>query len=321
MKKASEANAPVDMNAGTTIGTEHFRDKRIPAKVLDERSPDQWTLAVQAPSRYKLILIHSGNAVLSFRDRETAIIAPAAVFVPHGTDATLSLGQPEPGDMMVLFHPCFVFDTLKLYYDLKDEPNPSTSYDGFMLYRFSPDRDPLERALFLEPSAYRFLHDTAKRMNGELERQPDELWPCRARSYLLEILIACTRLRESHAGLIIGEGATRDSRGLQGLYGYLIAHLGEKLTVDEIAGVFGTNRTSLQARVKETTGLSVAQYVINLRVQTASILLRNTSLPIAEIMDRTGFVDESHFSRIFRRLTGKTPSDFRKAFIFPSYVQ
>ena len=321
MENAQETKNDEPAAIGSAVGREFYRGKKIPAGVLDGRALEHWQAALGNPARSKLALLHSGNAVLSIRGRETPIIAPAAVFIPHEADVALKLTSADRNDKLVLFHPQFVFETLTFDFNFTDERDPGACNDGFMLYRFSPEREPAERSLFLEPGVYRFLSESAERMGDELERQSDWSWLCRARSYLLEILIACTRLRESPAGLFADEGAPSAEPGVDGLYGYLVARLGESLSVDAIARAFGTNRTSLQARVRRATGLSVAQYVISLRVQTASVLLRNTSLPIAEIMDRTGFVDESHFSRSFRRFAGRTPSDFRKAFIVPSYVR
>lgn len=321
MESAQKTGHAEPVTIGLSIGREFYRGKKIPAGVLDGRAIERWESALRNPARSKLVLLHSGNAVLSVCGRETTIIAPAAVFVPHEADVALKLTAGDRNDKLILFHPQFVFETLTLDFDFSDDRDPGACNDGFMLYRFSPERDPAERSLFLEPGVYRFLSESAERMGDELESQSDWSWPCRARSYLLEILIACTKLKESPTGLFAAENAPTVEPGIEGLYGYLIARLGERLSVDEIAHAFGTNRTSLQVRVRRATGLSVTQYVISLRVQTASVLLRNTSLPIAEIMDRTGFADESHFSRSFKRFTGQTPSDFRKAFIVPSYVR
>jgi AraC family L-rhamnose operon regulatory protein RhaS len=333
MKSAQEMPSRELMSAGTVVGKEFYRGKKIPAGVLDGTSFVEWPLALASPARCKLVILHSRNAVLSVQGRETTVIAPAAVFVPHGSDVALRLAAADGDDKLVLFHPQFVFDSLTLDFDFSDERDPGSCNDGFMLSRFAPERDLPERALFLEPGVCRFLNDAVSRMGEELDAQPDWSWPCRARSYLLEILIACTRLRQGAAGLYavegpflgapgagVGEGLSRDP-GFGDLYAYLVARLGESLSVDSIARAFGTNRTSLQERVRRATGLSVTQYVISLRVQTASILLRNTGLPIAEIMQRTGFVDESHFRRSFRRVAGRSPSDFRKSFVVPSYVR
>lgn len=321
MEKDNGTKPQTPVTAGTTVGKEHFTGKQIPVGVIDGHSREGWFSALESPTRCKLMLLNSGNAILSIHGRETAIIAPAAVFIPHGSEVRLTTGPADGSDALILFHPQFVYEPLTLNFHFTDERDPGSCNDGYMLYRFAPDREPAERSLFLEPSAYRFLRESVERMGAELESQPDGFWPCRARSFLLEILIACTRLRESPVGIFVDQSEPADGTALRNLYGYLIAHLRERLTVDAIAREFGTNRTSLQERVRKATGLSVAQYIISLRVQTASVLLRNTSLPIAEVMERTGFIDESHFSRSFRRFAGKSPSDFRKAFIFPSYVK
>ncbi len=306
---------------GTTVGRERYTGKMIPAGVLGGDRLADWPRALSETNRLKLILLQSRNAVLSIGRGRSAVIAPAAVFLPHAADIGLSLPAAGPEDKLILFHPQFVFDTLGADFDFSQARDPGSNYDWFLLRRFAPDRPAAERVLLLEPRVCRYLDDAAGRMKTELESQPDWSWPCRARSFILEILIACLRLQSTGAGPSAGDGALVSEPGLEGLFGFIVSNLREKLSVEKIAAEFRTNRTTLQEKMRRATGLSVAQYLIRLRVQTASVLLRNTSLSVAEIMERTGFADESHFSRSFKKFTRRSPSEFRKEFVVPEYVK
>jgi transcriptional regulator GlxA family with amidase domain len=62
---------------------------------------------------------------------------------------------------------------------------------------------------------------------------------------------------------------------------------------------------------KSITGVSPAKYLKVLRMQQAATLLTTTFLSVKEIMIRVGFADESHFVRDFKRLYGRTPSEYR----------
>ena len=61
----------------------------------------------------------------------------------------------------------------------------------------------------------------------------------------------------------------------------------------------------------QATGVSVMEYVIRLRVRLACRLLQDTMLPIAEIAERIGYADVTHFGRMFKKHTRLAPSDYR----------
>lgn len=59
--------------------------------------------------------------------------------------------------------------------------------------------------------------------------------------------------------------------------------------------------------------LSYGEYIRKLRIEKATELLHNTNHSLSEIAYLTGFSDQSHFTRIFKKHTGKNPSDYRKS--------
>ena len=72
--------------------------------------------------------------------------------------------------------------------------------------------------------------------------------------------------------------------------------------------------TKLKRRFKAATGSSLIDYLQNLRIEEAKRSLENTDLPIEEISERVGYSDASFFRRLFKRLTGLTPSHYRRFF-------
>ncbi|MBK9981834.1 MAG: chromate resistance protein [Saprospiraceae bacterium] len=63
---------------------------------------------------------------------------------------------------------------------------------------------------------------------------------------------------------------------------------------------------------KHFDNLTFGEYLRKLRIEKAIQLLQNTTLPLTQIAYLTGFSDQSHFTRIFRKHTGKNPSTFKK---------
>jgi transcriptional regulator GlxA family with amidase domain len=71
---------------------------------------------------------------------------------------------------------------------------------------------------------------------------------------------------------------------------------------------------TLKRRFKAATGCTVIGYLQNLRIEEAKRLLENEQLPVDEISAESGYSDASFFRRLFKRLTGLTPSEYRRMF-------
>jgi transcriptional regulator GlxA family with amidase domain len=71
---------------------------------------------------------------------------------------------------------------------------------------------------------------------------------------------------------------------------------------------------TLKRRFRASTGSSLIEYLQNLRVEEAKRLLESTELPVEDISEQTGYSDTSFFRRLFKRLTGLTPSKYRQMF-------
>ena len=61
----------------------------------------------------------------------------------------------------------------------------------------------------------------------------------------------------------------------------------------------------------KTTGITIVQYLTVVRIRQAARLLRETDLAVTEISDRCGFGDVTYFEKVFRRLRGMTPRQYR----------
>lgn len=82
-------------------------------------------------------------------------------------------------------------------------------------------------------------------------------------------------------------------------------------SVGDIAARVGLSAYQLNRRLKNLLGITARQLLVKARIDTASELLRNTNLPIGEITQRSGYCDQSAFTRQFRQSTGLTPRQYR----------
>lgn len=89
-------------------------------------------------------------------------------------------------------------------------------------------------------------------------------------------------------------------------------NLSYQWTVEEMAVLVGLGTTAFNEKVKNYSGFSPLNYLINIRISEAIRLLKREDKNVTDIALETGFYSSQHFSTTFKKLTGYTPSEFRK---------
>ena len=89
-------------------------------------------------------------------------------------------------------------------------------------------------------------------------------------------------------------------------------NLSHQWTVEEMAALVGLGTTAFSEKVKSYTGFSPLNYLINIRISEATKLLKRQDVPITDIALDVGFYSSQHFATTFKKLTGYTPTEFRK---------
>lgn len=94
---------------------------------------------------------------------------------------------------------------------------------------------------------------------------------------------------------------------------YIYEHVGERLTVGQLAEVCGYSPSRLQHLFREYTGTSMTEYIRREKMERACLLLKHTDLSCAAIGQKLSFCSQSHFAQRFREETGMTPAEYRAA--------
>lgn len=84
------------------------------------------------------------------------------------------------------------------------------------------------------------------------------------------------------------------------------------LDVQYLTNNIGMSRSSLYAKMKALTGMSINDYINKLRIEKATQMLTNTDLAILLISEQTGFSSQRYFSTAFKAIIGCTPSQYRE---------
>jgi AraC-like DNA-binding protein len=87
--------------------------------------------------------------------------------------------------------------------------------------------------------------------------------------------------------------------------------------VADIARRVGLSAYQLNSRIKTLLGITTRQLLTKTRIDTASRLLRTTTLAIGDIAQQSGYFDQSAFTRQFRQSTGLTPRQYRRRHLNP----
>lgn len=93
---------------------------------------------------------------------------------------------------------------------------------------------------------------------------------------------------------------------------FIAAHLGEELSLEQVARAANTSAFYFCKIFKAATGLTFTDYVARARVEKTKELLLNANVRISEAAFAAGFQSLSQFNRVFRRVTGEAPTRYRE---------
>lgn len=97
---------------------------------------------------------------------------------------------------------------------------------------------------------------------------------------------------------------------------YVDQHYQEDLSLHEIAQRFYVSREYISRKFKQQFGINLSEYLAQIRIQKAQLLLLNPHFRIAQIAAMVGYQDEKYFSKVFKKVTGMSPVAYRKQYQF-----
>lgn len=99
---------------------------------------------------------------------------------------------------------------------------------------------------------------------------------------------------------------------VRNVHQYLIEHLSERVTIDELSRRFLMNPTTLKSMFKKVYGDTIAAHMRNHRLAQAALLLQTTGDEVAAIAQAVGYDSPSRFTTAFREVYGQTPVEYRR---------
>ena len=124
-------------------------------------------------------------------------------------------------------------------------------------------------------------------------------------------------LKEFCCGYLARQSAQQESesvRPIRKAKQYIQEHYSEPITQEEVSGMVGLSPAYFSVLFKKTEGEGFARYLINVRMEQAKILLRETNSPVSEICRLVGYNDVKHFTHTFEKAAGVKPAVYRKLY-------
>jgi transcriptional regulator GlxA family with amidase domain len=110
-----------------------------------------------------------------------------------------------------------------------------------------------------------------------------------------------------------------EQSAMQPVIDYINANLEKPLPVNGLAEIVGLSRAHFSRSFAESEGVPPAEYVLQQRLQRAAKLLTKADfLPVKEVSIMCGFDDPNYFAKVFRRVYGITPTEFRTTGMYAS---
>jgi len=187
---------------------------------------------------------------------------------------------------------------------------------------------------------YLCLHGTAvPRLTGEFLRDRGPVWSLAPESAPVRLAVRIYELgRRNELGnsfqasalayeFLMALGAEKDPANdpVSGRFAEVLAFIesnhGEEIQVGELAGVAGMSRFHFTRQFTQALGTSPGDYLLQTRVRHAARLLADPRLSIKEIAGRSGFRSANYLGKVFRRVLGVSPRQFRNSGMYSNRLR
>ncbi|MFF2481153.1 response regulator [Paenibacillus sp. NPDC058071] len=120
------------------------------------------------------------------------------------------------------------------------------------------------------------------------------------------------RMRQASSTQVYEHYASGGDQAVEVAMQYIRTHYHADLSLEKVASIVYLNPVYFSQLFKQKTGCGFKEYVIGLRLEQAKKLLQNPKLKLADVAERIGYQDIRHFSQLFRKKFGETPSEYRQ---------
>jgi AraC-like DNA-binding protein len=263
-------------------------DRRLPAIPFEWHYNSEYELTLTLNSRGQRFI---GDSVAPYDDGDLVLIGPR---IPHTWCSRESAGAGSTHQALVLwFSEAFVQNLIRSHIELR----------------------PIQVLLGSSTRALEFSEGVKSKAKSMICAMLSQTAADRLPA-LLQLLLLLSR--DKQAKPITSAAIPASTIVAEERIGRVLSHLHERYrdqnSVEALASISALSQSSLHRLFKLQTGMTMSDYVSQLRIGNACALLINTDKPISLIADSVGYRNLANFNRQFKALKGKTPRGFRREF-------
>lgn len=262
-------------------------------------------------SMLKLLIVNEGRVAVNLAGTRKLVIAPALICL---SDDEVSFSEATNLDLtIVYFKGTEVRDEFtmeRMQSGEFDNEMGRTIYQDYLLVKGFVSGENIDNKIIpINSSAHLKVLKLADAIDNELDVQADGFWPCRSRSFLMELLYSIKFLRADGGSLVIEEKTDSDTVG--DIIQFLNEHIADKITLEDVLKEYSINRNQLNSMFIKETSMTCLSYLEKMRMNLSKLMLADTELQVAEVAERVGYLEPNYFAKVFKKHTGVTPSQYR----------
>jgi len=281
------------------IGRYYFAMSGLPIYV--EHRPYNPPHAFHDHDFLEIVLVLNGKAKHQVSKYKYEISKGDILIIPvHHEHAYLSPDKLEI--INLLFDPQ---EAAKIFFDLPEYDGYQQLFSNNILYS---SRSKHRGCLRISPAKFALVSNLLTNFIAEINGQRPGYKAMAASLFVQAICIICRyqeHINTPSASLLLAR--------LEQAIAFVEAHYEDKITLDQMARLARMSKSSFQRSFWKLTNISPIKYLVNYRVRKAgALLLYHPELNITEIAFQVGFSDSNYFSRMFKKIMGHTPREFRQ---------
>lgn len=239
--------------------------------------------------------ITSGNGHYIIEDN-TYPIHPGDLFIINNAEHHMAVHEGSLSMIVFVFDPHFIWDTSAEY----DYLGPFFSQNAAFMNRISP-----------EHSFYKKCSSIFMQIAQEHTRQ-NAGWQLLIKALLMLFLAYLNRsclMNAKNDSVSYQRNNSYDK--LRPVIEYIHDHFQDSISLEDLAQIALMNKSYLSSYFTKVMKIRIFEYIEQVRISQAKLLLKTTNQPITEIAFSCGFNNSSYFNRMFKRITGTTPLRYR----------
>ena len=277
-------------------GLKEFRTELVVTRLANMQyfeMPPHYTTQRDVHPFCELIYVDSGEITVRTPDYDGILRKNEMLIHRAGREHSLFCGQAAPNLIIIGFE-----STSPRLFSFASTPTALSEDLQKMLIEVVKEG----RNVFLPPYDIPNQTDMKKRENFPFGA--DQLIRNMLECFLIKLI------REEGNEHPVGEVRSAKDLRTGEILRYLENNFREKITIEELCFLFGTNKTTLTKEFRRVTGGTVMEYLAALRLRRAKVLLREGGHTVTEIAEALNFSSVHYFTRFFRRHEHMSPTEY-----------